>query len=48
MAPRGRQLSGPETPLEFQALGKALAMCKSFLSWSLLGQLSFGSMFTAP
>ena len=48
MAPRGRQLSGPETPLEFQALGKALAEWKSFLSRSLPGQLSSGSLFTAP
>ena len=48
MAPRSRQLSGPETPLEFQALGKGLAAWKSFLSQSLPGQLSSGSLFTAP
>lgn len=48
MAPRGRQLSGPETPLEFQALEKALAAWKTFLSRSFPGQLSSGSLFTAP
>lgn len=46
--PEARQLSGPETPLEFQALGKGPAAWKSFLSRSLPGQLSSGSLFIAP
>lgn len=49
MAPRSRQLSGPETPLEFQALGKALATWKGFSpAGAFQAQLSPGSLFTAP